>query len=194
METRGKICIFGASSSRIERTYTDAAYELGRLMARHGWSCINGAGSEGLMRAVSDGVLDAGGTVTGVIPKFMLDNGWNYDRLTHTILTANMHERKQRMAHMADAFIALPGGCGTIEELMEVFTWRQLGLIAKPIALLNTIGFWTPLIDMVERCIKQGFMKASHEQLWHVAETPQQVLEELEREIETGIVPAESKY
>ena len=95
---------------------------------------------------------------------------------------------------MADAFIALPGGCGTIEELMEVFTWRQLGLIAKPIALLNTIGFWTPLIDMVERCIKQGFMKASHEQLWHVAETPQQVLEELEREIETGIVPAESKY
>ncbi len=194
MEERGKICVFGASSSHIECTYTDAARELGQLMAQHGWGCINGAGNQGLMRAVSDGVLDAGGTVTGVIPKFMVDNGWGYNRLTTTIVTADMHERKERMASMATAFIALPGGCGTIEELMEVFTWRQLNIIEKPIVLLSTIGFWNPLVEMVERCVKQGFMRASHEHLWHVAETPLRALEALEHELAEGVTPAESKY
>lgn len=194
MKERGKICVFGASSSRIDRTYSTAAQELGTLMAQHGWGCICGAGSEGLMRAVADGVLQGGGTVTGVIPKFMVDAGWAYDRLTETIVTADMHERKERMATMADAFIALPGGCGTIEELMEVFTWRQLGLLSKPIVLLSTLGFWEPLVAMVHTAVTQGFMKHQHEHLWTVVETPREAIAQIEKQLREGPVKAESKY
>lgn len=194
METTRKISVYGASSSRIDAAYVEAARELGRLMATRGWECVNGAGSEGLMRAVSDGALEAGGRVTGVIPQFMIDNGWAYDRLTATIATADMHERKSRMAAMADAFVALPGGCGTIEEVMEVFTWRQLGLVAKPIVLLSTGGYWEPLVELVRHCAEQGFMKLSHEQLWTVAATPAEAISAIERQLAQGVATAESKY
>ena len=194
MTQKGKICIFGASSGRIESTYADEAYKLGQLMAENGWGCVCGAGREGLMRAVSDGALDAGGTVTGVIPKFMVDNGWEYDRLSETIITADMHSRKETMAELADAFIALPGGCGTIEELMEIYTWRQLGIVEKPIVVLNTIGYYAPLIKMVERCSTLGFIKQSHEYLWDIAATPKEAIASVERQLKSGISHAESKY
>lgn len=194
MSDKIKICIFGASSERIESTYNDAAYQLGKLIAEHDWEGITGAGRKGLMKAVSDGILDNGGFVTGIIPKFMVDNGWNYDRLSSTIVTADMHQRKEQMAEMADAFVALPGGCGTIEELMEIYTWRQLNLIAKPLILLNTIGFYEPLIKMITRCGNLGFMKHSHERLWDIAKSPKEVITFLEKEFDQGIKPAESKY
>lgn len=194
MTKKGKICIFGASSGRIESTYTDEAYKLGTLMAESGWDCVCGAGRNGLMRAVSDGVLDAGGAVTGIIPKFMVDNGWDYDRLTETIITPDMHTRKESMAEIADAFIALPGGCGTIEELMEIYTWRQLGIVEKPIVVLNTIGYYDPLLKMVERCSTLGFIKQSHRCLWKIAATPKEAIASVERQLEKGILPVESKY
>lgn len=194
MEIKGNICVFGASSRNLEQAYIDDSYQLGTLMAQRGWRCLNGAGSEGLMRAVSDGVLDAGGEAIGVIPQFIIDNGWHYDRLTQIISTPTMHERKNTLARMSQAVIALPGGCGTMEELLEAITWRQLNLMPKPIILLNTLGFYDNLVAMLNHAIEHGFMKASHHRLWKVAKKPEQALDIIEQELIHDIEPAESKY
>lgn len=188
------ICVFGASSRNLEKSYVEDSYLLGTLMAQRGWRCLNGAGSEGLMRAVSDGALDAGGEAIGVIPQFMIDNGWHYERLTSIIATPTMHERKSTLARMSQAVIALPGGCGTMEELLEAITWRQLNLMPKPIILLNTLGFYDNLVAMLNHAIEHGFMKASHHRLWKVAQTPAQALDIIEQELSHDIEPAESKY
>lgn len=191
---RVKICVFGASSGRIDQAYIDEAYELGRSLAQNGMDCVNGAGSMGLMRAVSDGALDAGGHVTGVIPKFMVDNGWCYDRLPEVIITPDMHERKQQMAAMTDAVIALPGGCGTLEELLEAITWRQLSINQHPIVLLNTRGYYDPLIAMLERSVAEGFMRESHATLWSVAATPQEAISAIQVALSQEVSSVESKY
>ncbi|MBQ9585063.1 MAG: TIGR00730 family Rossman fold protein [Muribaculaceae bacterium] len=188
------ICVFGASSRNLDKSYVEDSYLLGTLMAQRGWRCLNGAGSEGLMRAVSDGALDAGGEAIGVIPQFMIDNGWHYERLTSIIATPTMHERKSTLARMSQAVIALPGGCGTMEELLEAITWRQLNLMPKPIILLNTLGFYDNLVAMLNHAIEHGFMKASHHRLWKVAQTPAQALDIIEQELSHDIEPAESKY
>ncbi len=175
-EKKGNVCVFGASSANIDARYTDDARELGRRLAENGWRCVNGGGSVGLMGAVTDGTLDAGGEVTGVIPKFMVDNGWCYDRLEDVVVTADMHQRKQIMSEMADAVIALPGGVGTLEELLETLTWRQLGLVKTPIIILNSLGYYDNLLSMLSHAIDEGFMKQSHARLWQVATTPQQAI------------------
>jgi len=190
-EMRGNVCVFCASSANIDSRYLDDARELGRLLAEGGWRCVNGGGAVGLMGAVTDGTLDAGGEVTGVIPKFMVDNGWCYDRLEDVIVTADMHQRKQMMSEMADAVIALPGGVGTLEELLETLTWRQLGLIKTPIIILNTMGYYDALLAMLRHAIDERFMKPSHSQLWQVAATPQQAISMLEN---GKPVEIESKY
>ena len=171
-EIRGNICVFCASSANIDSRYLEAARDLGGLLAREGWRCVNGGGAVGLMGALTDGVLDAGGKVTGVIPKFMVDNGWCYDRLDDVVITADMHQRKQMMSEMASAVIAMPGGVGTLEELLETLTWRQLGLVKVPIIILNTMGYYDPLLAMLHQAIDEGFMKESHARLWRVAATP----------------------
>ena len=171
-EMKGNVCVFCASSANIDERYLADARELGNLLAQEGWRCVNGGGAVGLMGAVTDGTLDAGGEVTGVIPKFMVDNGWCYDRLMDVVVTADMHQRKQMMSNMADAVIALPGGVGTLEELLETLTWRQLGLVKVPIIILNTLGYYDPLLAMLRHAIDEGFMKPSHGQLWQVAATP----------------------
>lgn len=190
-ETRGNVCVFCASSANIDSRYLQAARDLGALLAREGWRCVNGGGAVGLMGAVTDGALDAGGEVRGVIPKFMVDNGWCYDRLEDVIITADMHQRKHMMSDMADAVIALPGGVGTLEELLETLTWRQLGLVKVPIIILNTLGYYDALLDMLRHAIDEGFMKTSHAQLWQVAATPQEVIDLLAN---TTTVEFESKY
>lgn len=190
----GKICVFAASSQNIQQAYIDAAHQLGTLLAKRGWDVANGAGTSGLMRAVSDGAMDAGGHVIGVIPQFMVDNGWCYDRLTEVIITADMHERKQRLAAMTEAIIALPGGCGTLEELLETITWRQLGIISKPIIMLNTLGYYDPLVTMLHNSVEQGFMKAAHIHLWTVANSPEEAVRAIETELQQGEVAFESKY
>lgn len=194
MEIKGNICIFGASSRNLDDSYIEAARELGTIMAKRGWRCLNGAGSEGLMRAVSDGVLDAGGEAIGVIPQFMIDNGWHYDRLTRIIATSTMHERKSTLASMSQAVIALPGGCGTMEELLEAITWRQLNIAPKPIVMLNTLGYYNPLVEMLNHAIEHGFMKASHNRLWRLAQSPVQAINIIEQELQDGDKPIESKY
>ena len=175
-ETRGNVCVFCASSADIDPRYLEAARELGRLLAEGGWRCVNGGGAVGLMGAVTDGALDAGGEVTGVIPKFMVDNGWCYDRLDDVIITADIHQRKQMMSEMGDAVIAMPGGVGTLEELLETLTWRQLGLVKVPVIILNTLGYYDGLLEMLRHAIDEGFMKTSHARLWQVAATPEEAI------------------
>ena len=190
-ERKGNVIVFCASSANIDMRYLDAARELGSLLARDGWRCVNGGGAVGLMGAVTDGALDAGGAVTGVIPKFMVDNGWCYDRLEDVIITADMHQRKQMMSEMADAVIAMPGGVGTFEELLETLTWRQLGLVKVPVIILNTLGYYDALLTMLQHAIDEGFMKPSHAQLWKIAATPQDAIALLN---EHPTVEFESKY
>ena len=113
------------------------------------------------MRSVADAVLENGGEVTGVIPRFMVEQGWHHTGLTRLVEVESMHERKQLMADLSDAVIALPGGCGTLEELLEVITWKQLGLYLNPIVILNTNGFFDPLLDQLKRAIDENFMRPS---------------------------------
>lgn len=166
------VCVYCASSTKIPAVYFRAAEELGRLLGERGLRVINGAGNIGLMNTLSDATLQAGGTVTGVIPRFMVERGWYHKGLTELIQTETMHERKQRMAALADAVIALPGGCGTLEELSEIITWRQLGLYANPVVILNTNGFYDPLLTFFRRAIDESFMRPQQARLWAVAETP----------------------
>ena len=190
-EIKGNVCVFCASSANIDERYLADARELGNLLAQGGWRCVNGGGAVGLMGAVTNGTLDAGGEVTGVIPKFMVDNGWCYDRLMDVVVTADMHQRKQMMSNMADAVIALPGGVGTLEELLETLTWRQLGLVKVPIIILNTLGYYDLLLAMLRHAIDEGFMKPSHGQLWQVAATPADAVALLD---DNSPVAFESKY
>ena len=190
-EIKGNVCVFCASSANIDGRYLEAARELGSLLAKGGWRCVNGGGAVGLMGAVTDGALDAGGQVTGVIPKFMVDNGWCYDRLEDVIVTADMHQRKHMMSEMADAVIAMPGGVGTFEELLETLTWRQLGIVKTPVIILNTLGYYDPLLAMLQHAIDEGFMKPSHNRLWAVASTPAEAIASLE---DSGPIAFESKY
>ena len=190
-EIRGNVCVFCASSANIDERYLADAHQLGTLLAQGGWRCVNGGGAVGLMGAVTDGTLDAGGEVTGVIPKFMVDNGWCYDRLSDVVVTADMHQRKQIMSDMADAVIALPGGVGTLEELLETLTWRQLGLVKVPVIILNTLGYYDPLLAMLRHSIDEGFMKSSHGLLGQVAATPAEAISLLD---DNNPVQFESKY
>lgn len=169
-----RVAVYAASSSQVSSEYIDAAAELGRTLAAEGIEIVYGAGKVGLMGALADAALDAGGKVTGVIPQFMVDNGWCREKLTNLIVTPDMHTRKEKIVTLADATIALPGGVGTLEELMEIITWKQLGLYANPIVILNTRGYFNPLKEMLERAVKEKFMREIHRNLWSIADTPRQ--------------------
>lgn len=171
------VTIYCASSTQIDERYFEAARRLGTLLAQKQIQIINGAGSIGLMRTVSDAALAHGGRVTGVIPTFMVEQGWHHQGLSELRITHTMHERKQLMANLGQGSIALPGGCGTLEELLEIITWKQLGLYVHPIIILNVEGYFTPLIQMLERAIDQHFMRHEHRALWQVANTPEEAVE-----------------
>ncbi|MDR1718891.1 MAG: TIGR00730 family Rossman fold protein [Dysgonamonadaceae bacterium] len=173
------ITIYGSSSSTIDSEYMAAAKRLGELLALHNIDCINGGGRFGVMAAVTEGVLSQGGKVTGIIPQFMIDNGWLNDSLTELIITADMHQRKQLMAQKADACIALPGGIGTLEELLEVMAWKQLELYRHPIVILNTNGFYDPLFAMLKKAESEHFMRHERKDLWTVAATPEEAIKRL---------------
>lgn len=171
------VCTYCASSTKIAPCYFQAAEELGRLLAQEKIQIINGAGNIGLMAAISDAALQAGGKVTGVIPHFMIEQGWNHTGITQTIAVENMHERKQTMADLSDAVIALPGGCGTLEELLEIITWKQLGLYLNPIVILNTNHFFDPLLNMLDKAIAENFMRNQHGKIWLVADEPAEAIQ-----------------
>ncbi|MBO5272501.1 MAG: TIGR00730 family Rossman fold protein [Muribaculaceae bacterium] len=171
------ICVYCASSSKIDQSYIDAAFELGSLIADSGNAMVCGAGRAGLMGAVIDGTLSREGEAIGIIPQFMVDNGWHHPLLSHMEVTPDMHTRKETMARMSRAVIAMPGGCGTLEELLEIITWRQLGLYDGKIIILNVNNYFDPLLAMLNKAIDDGFMKEDHNNIWEVAYNPSQAVE-----------------
>ena len=171
------VCVYCASSTQIDEKYFRAAKDLGTLIAQHGLHLITGAGNMGLMCAVQDAALEAGGKVTGIIPTFMVNEGWHHTGLTELIETRTIHERKQMMADLSDGVIALPGGCGTFEELLEIITWKQLGLYLNPIIILNVDGYYNHLLAQLTQAIDENFMRAIHGDIWKVATTPAEAVE-----------------
>ena len=177
MNKIASVCVYSASSTKIDPVYFDTAYELGTLLGQQHIRLINGAGNMGLMSAVSDAALAAGGEVTGVIPRFMVEQGWHHTGLTRLVEVESMHERKKMMADLGDAVIALPGGCGTLEELLEIITWKQLGLYLNPVVILNVKGYFDPLLAMLQRAVEENFMRTQHGSIWHVAKTVREAVE-----------------
>lgn len=170
------VLVYCASSNQLRPVFTQAATRLGELLAQNGITCVNGAGKEGLMGALNDAVLQHGGRVKGIIPRFMSDAGWGHDELTELVVTETIHERKALMADTADAVVALPGGMGTLEELAEILTWKQLGLSHHPIILLNVDHYYDPLLAFFDKMISERFMRDDFRRMWLVADTPEEVI------------------
>ena len=174
-----KVCVFAASSSRIDGEYSIAASRLGSLLSGAGMEVIYGGGGIGLMGMLADSVLAGGGRITGIIPGFMKAEGWGHTGLSEMIVTRDMGERKKRMFELADGIVALPGGIGTIEELTEAITLKQLGLFRGPVILLNTLGFYNAFIEFLEHMIEGHFMRQEHRKIWDVVNSPEEVLNSL---------------
>jgi uncharacterized protein (TIGR00730 family) len=173
------VCVFAASSSRINKVYSDAASELGTLLAEAGMTIIYGGGGIGLMGNLADAALAKGGTVTGVIPSFMKAEGWGHELVKDMVVTNDMGERKKWMFDRGDAVVALPGGVGTLEELTEAITLKQLGIYKGPIIILNTSGYYRLLIDFLEQMIAGNFLRLEHKDIWEVVNTPAEVINAL---------------
>jgi uncharacterized protein (TIGR00730 family) len=172
-----RICVYCASSTQISEEYFKAAKEVGRLIALNGMELVNGAGNMGLMAASADGCMEAGGKAIGIIPTFMIRENWCHQGMTEIIETTDMHVRQEMMAEMSDAALVLPGGCGTFAELMELITWKQLGIYLKPIVILNTNGYFNPILEMLQKAADQNFMRQQHTGIWRVANTPAEAIE-----------------
>lgn len=170
------VCVFCGSSTGADSVYADTARETGKRIAEAGHSLIYGGGNIGLMGILADSVLSAGGKVIGVIPDFLLNREVGHRGLTELVVVQSMHERKKRMADLADVFIALPGGWGTLDELAEILTWRQLGLIDQPVGLLNVDSFFTPLVDQMKTMSAKGFLHPSNLQFLVVENSPSKLL------------------
>ncbi|MEX1228844.1 MAG: TIGR00730 family Rossman fold protein [Planctomycetaceae bacterium] len=180
-----RICIYCGSQIGKDNVYRNAARELGTLMARKNYGLVYGGGSIGLMGVVADALLANHGEVIGVIPDALATKELIHPSVADMRVVRTMHDRKALMAELADAFIALPGGYGTFEELFEAITWNQLGLHRKTIGLLNITGYFDPLIRMIDHAVQEGFIKRSQRELFVVEERPQTLLDRLE----THIIP-----
>jgi len=174
-----RLCVFCGSSAGFDQIHRQAAMEFGALLARESIELVYGGGRVGLMGAIADAVLQSGGQVTGVIPEFLATKELLHEGVTVMHVTQDMHERKALMSKLSDAFVALPGGLGTFEELFEVLTWLQLGLHRKPIGLLNVAGYFDPLVAMIDRAIADGFCPNEHRQLFVVDANPAILLNRL---------------
>jgi uncharacterized protein (TIGR00730 family) len=171
-----RLCVFCGSSAGREPGYRHLAESLGRALAERGIGIVYGGASVGLMGMLADAALAAGGEVIGVIPQALIEREIGHRGLTELRIVESMHERKALMAELADGFVALPGGIGTLEELFEVWTWAQLGLHAKPCALLDTDGFYAPLIAFLDHQVKAGFVREAHRDMLLTAHSPEELL------------------
>jgi uncharacterized protein (TIGR00730 family) len=171
-----KVCIFASSSSKVNSEYSAAATRLGALFAEAGIGVVYGGGGIGLMGNLADAVISGRGTITGVIPSFMKDAGWDHTGVTDMIVTNDMGERKKMMFALSDGIVALPGGIGTLEELTEALTLKQLGLFRGPVIMLNTLDFYGSLIDFLDKMVKGNFLRFEHRGMWEIADTPEKVI------------------
>jgi uncharacterized protein (TIGR00730 family) len=174
-----QVCVFCGSASGANPAYASAAKELGRTLAERGLGLVYGGGRVGLMGEVATSALAAGGAVLGVIPHALSHKEIALADCTELIVVDTMHTRKSLMADRADAFVALPGGFGTCDELFEILTWSQLGIHQKPVGLLNVAGFFTPLLHWLDHVVAEGLLKAKHRELVLVADTVSELLRKL---------------
>ena len=174
-----RICVYSGSSFGASSEYSTVTAAFGAACARRGFGIVYGGGSVGLMGVLADSALAAGGEVIGVIPRAMIAQERAHHRLTELIPVETMHERKHRMSELADAFVALPGGIGTLEEVIEVFTWLQLGLHFKPVGLLNACGFYDPLLQFLAHMRDEQFLTSAHHSMLVVASDTDSLLDRL---------------
>lgn len=175
-----RVTVYCASSPKTHPDYLNAATRLGEILGDAGWTTVYGGGGIGSMGAVADGALSRGGRVEGVLPRFMYDLEWGHTGLTDLHLVNDLHERKRLMIDRADAVVALPGGCGTFEELFEAITWKRLGLFAKPIVIVNIRNYYDPCLKLLEQAVREHFMNEKHLEMWSVAASADEVLEKIE--------------
>ncbi len=171
------ICVFCGSSKGNQPEYEAAALRLGKLIAQQNKTLVYGGGNVGLMGIVADSVMKNGGSVIGVIPDFLLKREVGHLGLTELVVVKSMHERKQKMASLSDAFIAMPGGFGTLEEVAEIVTWVQLEIIHKPVALLNVDGYYNNLLAQLDMMTSRGFTSKEHRTILKSAHTPDAILD-----------------
>jgi uncharacterized protein (TIGR00730 family) len=171
------VCVYAGSSAGNRPAYADAAAHLGRLLAQRGMSVVYGGGDVGLMGVLADAAMSAGSHVTGIIPRALLEREVGHGALTELRVVESMHERKMAMAELSDAFIALPGGIGTLEELIEVLTWTQLGVHDKPCGLLDVDGYYAPLAAFLDHAVTEGFLVRDHRAMLLTATEPESLLD-----------------
>lgn len=181
-----RVCVFCGSREGDRPLYRDTAAELGSLIARAGLGVVYGGGNIGLMGIIADAALAAGGEVIGVIPRHLLDREVAHSGLSTLHVVRSMHERKALMAELADVFVAAPGGFGTLDELCEILTWAQLGLHRKPCGLLNTAGYFDPLLAMFDHSVQEGFLSVAHRQLMPSEHDAQRLLDRLLSAVVSG--------
>ena len=177
---RKRICVFCASNPGVRPEYLQLARALGQLLAERGQTVVFGGGRVGLMGALADGALEAGGEVIGVMPHALVQREAAHRGLTHLHIVNSMHERKAMLARLSDGYIALPGGIGTLEELFEMWTWAHLGVHAKPVALLDVANYWMPLVSFLEHVGAEGFMRPNTRELLLVDDDMHRLLERME--------------
>jgi uncharacterized protein (TIGR00730 family) len=179
-----RICIYCASSAKIDETYFEATERLAKILVNSGVQVIYGGGGHGLMGKLADTVLAHGGQIKGIMPQFMNEVEWAHKGVTDFEFTKTMHERKAKFLENIDALIALPGGTGTLEELLEAITLKRLGQFTKPIIILNTNGYYDPLILMLKRCVEEKFLRPIHAEMWTFVHQPEEVMSAINQSME----------
>lgn len=175
-----RVCVYCASSRQCDPIYHEAARRLGRELARRHITCVYGGGSNGSMGHLADAALAEGGRVIGILPRFMYDVEWGHHGLSELLLVEDMHERKRMMISEVDAVVALPGGCGTLEELFEAMAWKRLGLYGGPIVMVNTGGFYDKCEELLQSCIDRRFMDERHGKMYSIVDEPEEVFAAIE--------------
>lgn len=171
-----RICIYCASSSKIDEVYFEATERLAKILVHSNVQVVYGGGGQGLMGKLADTVLAEGGKIKGIMPQFMNEVEWAHKKVTDFEFTHTMHERKAKFLENIDALIALPGGTGTLEELLEAITLKRLGQFTKPIIILNTNGYYDPLKMMLERCVSENFLRPIHAEMWAFVQQPEEII------------------
>ncbi|HLZ67180.1 MAG TPA: TIGR00730 family Rossman fold protein [Aliidongia sp.] len=187
------VCVYCGSSNRVDSRFLNAATEFGRLMGEAGLELIYGGGRVGLMGRVADGVLAAGGRVVGIIPRHLHEREVAHATVSELLIVETMHERKQLMAERADAFVVLPGGYGTLDEMFEIITWRQLGLHDKPLVLADLFGYWAPLASLLDTIIATGFARPECRNLYHTVTSVADILPAL-AQARPPALPVDTKW
>jgi uncharacterized protein (TIGR00730 family) len=188
------VCVYCGASGGVERRFLECAAETGREAARRGWRLVFGGGHVGLMGAMADAALAVGGVVEGVIPRALMDRELGHNGVTRLHVVSSMHARKEKMFDLADAFLALPGGIGTLDETIEVITWKQLGMHDKPIVFVDLGGYWTPLFALIEEVIARGFAPAATARLYQATPTVEAAFAALARAPAPALHPDSARF